>query len=250
MAIGDEEASVSRGPTWVRDELILACDLVYENGWKGLDDTDQRIQELSALLQKLPIHPLDVRGPKFRNTNGVARKTYDLATRHPNYQGVPTKGGAGDVRVLQDFLADGPKMHRIAKAIRIGVKSGDLIDSVEELDDVDELESEAPEGRLLERRHFVRERDHKKRQEKIKKHLATNNGKLACETCGFDFGVTYGEHGDGYIECHHIVPLHASGETTTRLDDLILICSNCHRMIHRRSPWLNPDELRTLLNQK
>ena len=66
------------------------------------------------------------------------------------------------------------------------------------------------------------------------------HGQLACETCGFDFKAMCGPHGDGYIECHHVIPLHASGETKTRLDDLILICSNCHRMIHRRTGvvWL------------
>jgi 5-methylcytosine-specific restriction protein A len=26
-----------------------------------------------------------------------------------------------------------------------------------------------------------------------------------------------------------------------------LICSNCHRMIHRRAPWLKPEELRELI---
>jgi 5-methylcytosine-specific restriction protein A len=91
------EVYSSRGPTWTRDELILACDLVYQNGWKGLDDQHERVIELSDLLQQLPIHPLEVRGPKFRNPNGVARKTYDLATRHPDYRGTPTRGGAGDL---------------------------------------------------------------------------------------------------------------------------------------------------------
>ena len=37
------------------------------------------------------------------------------------------------------------------------------------------------------------------------------------------------------------------GEVKTRLDDLILICANCHRMIHRHNPWLTPDHLRALV---
>ena len=81
---------------------------------------------LSDLLQRLPIHPMDVRGPKFRNPNGVARKTYDLATRHPDYHGTPTRGGAGDLVVLQEFLDDGPKMSAIADAIRAGVRTPSL----------------------------------------------------------------------------------------------------------------------------
>ncbi|MBN4084034.1 HNH endonuclease [bacterium AH-315-A03] len=38
-----------------------------------------------------------------------------------------------------------------------------------------------------------------------------------------------------------------AGQTTTRLSDLALVCSNCHRMIHRRSPWPTPIELGLLI---
>jgi len=240
------KASANSAPTWTRDELILACDLVYQNDWRGLDPADERVRELSHLLQQLPIHPMRVRGPKFRNLNSVARKSYDLATHHPDYTGKPTKGGAGDIQVLHDFLDDGPFMHKIAQAIRVIVESDARLDLPVALEDVDEAESEAREGRLLERRHLIRERDRKLRDKKIKEHLRTNTD-LACSICDFDFRATYGAHGDGYIECHHVVPLSASGVTTTRLKDLILICANCHRMIHRRSPWLEPEQLRGML---
>ncbi|RPK65617.1 hypothetical protein EES43_07795 [Streptomyces sp. ADI96-02] len=83
-----------KNPDWARDEVILACHLVMENGWKGLDAEDGRVVELSALLQLLPIHAEAERNEKFRNSNGVARKTFDIANRHPEYQGKPTNGGA------------------------------------------------------------------------------------------------------------------------------------------------------------
>ncbi|WP_245687108.1 HNH endonuclease [Streptacidiphilus griseoplanus] len=70
---------------------------------------------------------------------------------------------------------------------------------------------------------------------------------LACEVCNFNFEQAYGERGVGYIECHHIVPLHVAGEGATKLADLALICSNCHRMIHRRAPWPTPLELRAAI---
>ena len=37
---------------WERDELILAGDLVAQNGWRQLAVTDPRVIELSALLQR------------------------------------------------------------------------------------------------------------------------------------------------------------------------------------------------------
>ena len=40
------------------------------------------------------------------------------------------------------------------------------------------------------------------------------------------------------MECHHLLPLSQSGVTTTRLSDLALVCSNCHRVLH--APGFNP----------
>ncbi|WP_425546396.1 HNH endonuclease [Amycolatopsis minnesotensis] len=68
--------------------------------------------------------------------------------------------------------------------------------------------------------------------------------------CGFDFEHTYGDRGARYIECHHAIPLHVSGETTTRLSNLVLLCANCHRMIHRGAKWITPDELRALVGHR
>jgi len=54
--------------------------------------------------------------------------------------------------------------------------------------------------------------------------------------CGFNFARRYGERGEGFIEVHHIKPIAARG-TATRIHpkkDMIVVCSNCHRMIHRR----------------
>ena len=36
---------------------------------------------------------------------------------------------------------------------------------------------------------------------------------------------------------------------TTRLRDLALVCANCHRMLHRRRPWLGIRGLRKLLTE-
>jgi 5-methylcytosine-specific restriction protein A len=152
-----------------------------------------------------------------------------------------------DLKVLQDFLVSEDRMREAARLIREGTTSGEFLNVGESVSDIDEMEgAEATEGRLLERRHFARERNPSLRAKKIQKHLRTH-GRLACHCCGFDFRAAYGEQGDGYIECHHVVPLHASGETQTRLDDLVLICANCHRMIHRRSPWLTPGQLQQLV---
>ncbi|MFJ1791091.1 HNH endonuclease [Kitasatospora griseola] len=233
-----------RNPDWARDELVLACAITAKNGWKGLTPTDPRVAELSELLQLLPIHPLASRNETFRNVNGVARKTVDIATHHPDYQGKPTKGGALDLAVLKAFLESPLEMAAAAELLRAGVLVGELQDAGPLDDDADEFD--APEGRLLFRRHVTRERNRGLRQRKIDS-VVRQGRDLACEVCGFDFKAVYGDRGDGYIECHHVVPLHEAGEGRTKLSDLALICSNCHRMVHRRAPWPTPDELRTMM---
>ncbi|WP_392962891.1 HNH endonuclease [Streptomyces sp. LN245] len=231
-----------QNPDWARDEIILACDLVKTNDWKGLDAQDSRVIELSAMLQLLPIHTDADRNETFRNPNGVARKTFDIATQHPDYHGKPTKGGALDVKVLHEFLARPDEMTEVARLIREGISAGDLQDLAQADDDVDD-EFSAPEGRLLLRRHRARERNRGLRKKKIESVLR-KGGTLECEACGFDFEEVYGDRGAGYVECHHVVPLHEAGEGNTKLGDLALICANCHRMIHRRAPWPTPGELR------
>jgi predicted HNH restriction endonuclease len=66
--------------------------------------------------------------------------------------------------------------------------------------------------------------------------------------CAFDFAATYGPLGEGYIECHHTMPLsELASAKRTRVQDVALVCSNCHRMIHRRRPWLGIAQLGALL---
>ena len=57
-----------------------------------------------------------------------------------------------------------------------------------------------------------------------------------CVVCGFNFEKVYGERGKGFIEVHHAQPLGSLDEEqiVDPLTDLVPVCANCHRMIHRR----------------
>jgi hypothetical protein len=75
-------------------------------------------------------------------------------------------------------------------------------------------------------------------------------GHLCCEVCGFDFSATYGVLGEGFCEVHHLVPLSAGTESvTTTLDSLAILCSNCHRIIHRSTPMLSVAELSKVVSR-
>lgn len=227
---------------WTWDELVLACDLLAGNNWHELPDADKRVVELSTLLRSLPIYPADKRGPRFRSPSSVRRKMTDIATQHPDSTRRQTNGNKLDRQVLDAFRTRPEEMHLAAEALRAGARSHEF----DALPPVVLDEDGVAEGRLLERRHYVRERNPKLRAKKIDEAFALHGG-VACEVCGFDFEATYGSRGTRYAECHHVVPLHASGATRTRLEDLAVLCANCHRMIHRGDPWLTPDQLRSLI---
>ena len=95
--------------------------------------------------------------------------------------------------------------------------------------------------------HRFRERDRKIINLKKEKVLK-NTGILKCEGCDFDFEKKYGKHGSGFIECHHTLPVsQIKAGQKTKIEDLSLLCSNCHRMIHRRVPWLKIEELKSII---
>jgi 5-methylcytosine-specific restriction enzyme A len=238
--------SPRRDPAWAWDELVLACDLVVRNGLHELPSENPLVTELSKLLRSLPIYPAEVRGPKFRSPSSVRRKMADIATRRPDSPRKHTNGGKLDLEVLTAFLERPQEMHAYAERLRAGAEAGEF-DQLPDIDEAMDGEEGAREGRLLERKHLRRERDPRLRKQKINRVLQ-EQGRLECEACGFDFHRTYGVRGKGYAECHHVLPLHASGETTTKLKDLAVLCANCHRMIHRGTRWLTPAELRDIIH--
>lgn len=106
-----------------------------------------------------------------------------------------------------------------------------------------------PEGRRKERLHKFNERNPKvikKAKEKFKEKF----GSLYCEICGFNFENVYGDLGKDYIEGHHTKPVSEleEGEHTS-VKDILLVCSNCHRMLHKKRPCLAKLELINLIKK-
>lgn len=116
----------------------------------------------------------------------------------------------------------------------------------EHLPDVDGIES-AFEGKSHLVTHLYRERNLKIVADK-KRIFLENTGSLRCEACGFDFHEVYGINGQGFCEVHHRQPLHQSeGVVKTELEDLAIVCSNCHRIIHRIDPMHSIQELKEII---
>ena len=80
--------------------------------------------------------------------------------------------------------------------------------------------------------HLRRERKSGLSKAKKRDYIA-QNGHLSCERCGLKPDEVYGSHGESCIEVHHTIPVSdmPSGYQT-RLEDLMCLCANCHRVVH------------------
>ena len=116
--------------------------------------------------------------------------------------------------------------------------------------DISGKQNEAfPEGRRVKKLHQSRERSSRVVREAKRLHADKHDGSMPCEVCGFDFRNQYGPRGDSFIEAHHRVPLHklaGNDQAQIQVEDLALVCANCHRMLHKQ-PWLTVEELRERL---
>lgn len=111
-------------------------------------------------------------------------------------------------------------------------------------------DDEFSEGKFYLKQHLIRERN-PKLIAIAKKQFKQKNGHLYCQVCGFDFEEAYGDLGNGFIEAHHVKPVSAMKPTDkTKVEDIIMVCSNCHSMIHRKKPWLSYEEIKSITNVK
>lgn len=70
------------------------------------------------------------------------------------------------------------------------------------------------------------------------------NSDYRCEVCEMSFKEVYGDIGEGYIIAHHVNPIGSrKNASKTTLDDIALVCSNCHDMLHKTNPPMSIDEL-------
>lgn len=181
----------------------------------------------------------DGRTPQqFRNSMKNARDTFDTLFDNGRIGWIDRDGqqpslSAGFRRIHEEWKdhPDG-ELEEFVVALLAGMPV-----AAEGLDRMPEARTEGGEKVYVSVR---RERDPRLREDALEIHG------LDCMACGFNFEETYGKLGKGFVEVHHIVPLAEAGRTETNPEtDLVVLCANCHRMVHRRrGVCLTLDELR------
>lgn len=151
------------------------------------------------------------------------------------------KGGIGQSNV---WYADSPesKVH-VQKVLKLVDKGFS-----DDLPDIDRYTS-GKEGNPRLVAHLRRERNQALVKMK-KSQVLDKTGKLSCEVCDYDFRSVFGVIGEGFCEVHHLQPLSkADGEVNTTLEDLAVVCSNCHRILHRQNPMPTLSQLKKVINE-
>ena len=182
---------------------------------------------------------------------GRDSRHYDLlldGRRYPPKYVISIAGGlaSGEEYPASEFNAVEAKNYFISHGYEVIDRRAEAATIVVAEDD----ESAFPEGRVRYANHRRLERDSSITRKAKAKRLAETDV-LCCEVCEMDFVQTYGEIGIGFIEAHHKKPVaELDGSEKTKISDLALVCSNCHRMLHRSIPLLSVAELKTIHDQQ
>lgn len=236
----------TRNPSWTRDELLVALDYYLENADDYFSPTGAGVLELTAKISRVA-KALGLSGSDtLRNANGVSMKLLNFRAHDPNHdtKGL-SRGNKLEEVVWSEYADDSVALKKVVASI-VNLTQVTVAHDAPLIPE-DEL-IEAREGQLLTRVHRYRERNtaivKRKKASYLKQH-----GQLCCEACGFDFQATYGQRGEGFIECHHTKPVSEllPGETT-KLNELALLCANCHRMVHAARPWWTVEKLKKALD--
>ncbi|QCP51635.1 HNH endonuclease [Trinickia violacea] len=235
----------------MRDELILALELYLQHRASPPGKDSPEVAELSSLLNDMGC-ALGLDEPDtYRNPNGVYMKMMNFRRFDPEYTkegkvGL-TRGNKDEKKVWNEFASDSERLAIVCSAIKLAIQRYSADAELSGADDP--AIAEAEEGRILTRLHRVRERS-RKLVEQAKTAALKKHGRLFCEACGFDFREKYGPIGEGLIDVHHTKPVHTLTEgDTTKLEDLALLCSNCHRVVHSSRRWLSVEQVSDLVRR-
>lgn len=200
--------SLNQGTTDVRREFIQETTQVLKDRAALIR---ARVPEFSSDFSATPISLQSVRSlPKDYEASHAFGQTYHI-------NNLPT----------EETLCS--ELERMLQLYRRLTFRGGLEPSLEE------STSDTP---IIEQRRY---RLHRKieRNPTASKSVKAKQGYI-CKACGFNFESTYGNIGKEFIEAHHLLPLSELPEdkpiSYDPLKDFVVLCANCHRMIHRANP--------------
>jgi predicted HNH restriction endonuclease len=223
-------------------ELVLPALWIMSQCKDGRISTTSLIRELTSIIQPTGIDAEILAG---RRDTYFSQKVRNLKS-HNTFEknGYATEIFRGFQITDKGRMLIAKKGEAIAHIVSSDYNYNDVIQGLKELLNttpnrkVIPLDEIVREGRVITVNKKVYERSQRLRSAAIENHM--HNGKLYCDCCGFEFGAFYGNiYGVSCIEIHHIKPLFMyEDDDIIRtieqcLPNLIPVCPNCHRVIHK-----------------
>ena len=223
--------SLNQGTTAVREEFGARAREIFQ------DRADLMRKRVADFSGELPINSIEL--------GSDARLPGDYAAGH-------ALGVTYELSTLPDELRLRADLQNIARAYRALTYRGGIDAEVDSQSDVAEEFGIPADTSITETRKYVYHR-------KIERNpTAARQAKkfhgTSCQACALDFGERYGDLGKGFIEAHHLRPIATLEEgATVKYDiaaDFAVLCSNCHRMVHRTSDPSDLVTFRSVINAK
>ena len=164
---------------------------------------------------------------QFRNSIKNARDTFDILFENGRIGWKDKDGNQPSLstRFMQVHENWKDRSNEQLENYVLGLRSSLLTDG---LNDCSSPEARTEGGKRV----FISVR--RERAPKLRSDALALHG-YDCMSCNFNFEEFYGEIGKGFIEVHHVVPLADAAKRETNPEtDLLVLCANCHRMVHRR----------------
>jgi 5-methylcytosine-specific restriction protein A len=221
--------SLNQGTTSVREEFGARVREILKD---RADLVRKRVAEFAELL---PINKIEL--------GSDARLPGDYAAGH-------SLGATYSLDTLPDETRQRSDLQTIVRAYRALTYRGGIDAEVESQTDVADEFSIPPQASITETRKYAYHR--KIERNRTAARFAKKFHGNRCQACDLDFSERYGEIGKGFIEAHHLRPIATLEEgVPVKYDvaaDFAVLCSNCHRMIHRTADPSDLAAFRQLIN--
>jgi 5-methylcytosine-specific restriction enzyme A len=208
--------SLNQGTTSVREEFgARAREILH-------DRADLMRKRVAEYADALPMKTIEL--------GSNARLPGDYATGH-------ALGTTYTLNALSDETRLRADLQTIVRAYRSLTYRGGIDADVDGQTDLAEEFGISQQASITEVRKYAYHRKIE-RNRTAARHAKKLHG-TRCQACDLDFGERYGRIGQGFIEAHHLRAIATLEEgIPVKYDvaaDFAVLCSNCHRMIHRFS---------------
>lgn len=234
---------MKKNPNFKREELILCLDMYFRMDYGQMHGRNPEVIKLSDDLRKLGLHEDIPDLSVFRSINSISLKLANFKRLDGNFKGKGMRmGGKMDREIWNEFHKHRDKLKKEAHLIRqlyLQPKSRERSITAESIINY--------KSEFLFQFHKNRETDPLVIKIKKEMVLATTE-KLKCEVCSFNSHSFYGEIGNDLMEIHYNKELkNTPGLEPSEMDNFVVVCSNCHKVLDKNFGLLNVADLKKLI---